>query len=279
MMSFDALIRHIGPSPVLRNLAQLDLLFKHVLVLDWAPLVDLLTACTNLRRLHGYFDGPDAIGRLPELPLRVARPERLEELAISGDSCTDVVLASLYASTQLVTLNIVASLKKIDYRLFCQAIKASSRTLRSICLCVSFTREQRFDSQDLAGALASCTSLRFLRLGELYPMFGRLSLRDLFELLAPLPIEVLAIHHNLFELFEELHFPNLSVVMLRRDLDHHTFAIHRLKSKFPHLVIETLQDISVWPPPFQSLSPKSRAIFEFRPYRAVFPPSIPSASS
>jgi hypothetical protein len=292
---FDTLIRHIRPSPVLQNIVQLTLLFPLVLVLDWNPLVDLLTACTNLRRLRCLFDDDDHPG--PPEALRVARPDILEAFTLVGDACTDTVLASLYASTQLVTLNIVGTLEGIDYRLFCQAIKASSRSLRSLCIYTSFIQNLNQAGQALANALSSCTSLRFLRIGGLYGIYGSpyrlfsddMDLRELFELLAPLPIEMISFEDELPDstlvslLSDNLHLlsPSLSVVMIvhlvEPDAACHTDATRRLKSKFPSLVIKTVEDTGMWPPRYHDLSPEIRAIFQFRPYRTSFSSSISSA--
>jgi hypothetical protein len=291
MKHCDVVIRHIHSSPVLQNLTQLNLWFMpKISVLEWAPLVDLLRACTNLRRIYCVFDDAPA-----PAALRVARPEKLQEFGMNSGGLTDQALASLYASTQLVNLFITGLLTNVDYHLFCRAIKASSHSLRAIHLDGSFMVDPsslNLPGQALAGALGSCTSLRFLRLGHLFLTYRAMALRDFFKRLAPLPIEMISFTADYFgdmimsELIDSLHLlPSLSVVivMLLRVVDTGTddYAVvtHRLKSEFPNLVIETLGYLTVWPPPFQSLSPETRAIFEFRPYRAAFPPSIPSVSS
>jgi hypothetical protein len=288
---FAALIRHIRPSPVLQNLARLDLLLPMPLE-GWMPLVALLKACTDLRRFYCIIDDQHG-GPTQAEAFGLVRPERLEEFRLSGETSMDSVLASFYSSTQLVTLDVWALIRSMDYRPFCRAIEASSHSLRAICLYVPsilMNVDQRLAGQTLANALASCTSLRFLRLGELFLMFGSMTLHDLFERLAPLPIEMLSFNDNshestvVIELYDSLHLlPNLSVVLFRRNIDQdsprHALAIRRLQSRFPNLVIENLEDVMVWPPPYHTLSPEARAIFEFRPYRATSPPSIPSASS
>jgi hypothetical protein len=95
-------------------------------------------------------------------------------------------------------------------------------------------------------------------------------IHDLFELLPPLPIEILSINNPLPLGFERLLadslplFPALLLVMLP--------SLNRefnvVKSKCKHLLLEASDHhhFSIWPPMYQKLSPEAQAIFRYRPY-------------
>jgi hypothetical protein len=157
---------------------------------------------------------------------------------------------------------------KVDNRrdwLWHAALKAPVRHMGILC------------ARALAKAVASCTSLCFLKLGVMDIMFGSMALRhELFHLLAPLPIKMLCIHGHAplrnfttpSELISCLRlFPKLSVAIFRA-VDAET--ARRLKSQLGQLVFETLdENATIWPPVFHKLSPKAQARFEHGPYRAL----------
>jgi hypothetical protein len=279
---YDSLLRHVRLSwTSLPNLSGFLLWFPS----NWNVLLDFFENCENLTRLA--LD-TWVVSDAPIDALRLARPEKLEELVIFGH-CTDTVLMPLYESTRLVTLNIQGAVHCADYRALCQGIEASSRSLRSLCLQIAllghaYRETSKRDTQALANALASCTSLRFLRLGIIDEVvlidqkFGTMSLQDLFQVLAPLPIELLCLFGGspsiavsyspqLVEAIQLL--PNLSVLMIQ---ELSVNATRRLQSRFKNLVFDKLHDTRRWPPLFHTLKPEAQAKFQHHPYRvALFP--------
>jgi Ran GTPase-activating protein (RanGAP) involved in mRNA processing and transport len=106
-------------------------------------------------------------------------------------------LHSLFAATHLVTFNIMDPIVTESQCLIIRAIQASSRSLRAISLQHLVRVERKEDeltSRFFLTALLSCTSLRFLRLGD-YPFIGSASMaiHELIELVTPLPIEFLSL--------------------------------------------------------------------------------------
>jgi hypothetical protein len=264
------LLRYIhlsGPSTL--HLANLVLVNP-----DWPTVAKILPTCKNLRRLRisrGHFDDVSAT-------IDLSGPEKLDEFVIDHGHLGRA-LAPLFAAP-LVNLNIYQPLagpnSDMDHRVLCQAIKASSGTLRAVSLCC-----YRFDSfypegdnrtpkaqRDLAQALSSCTSLRFLQFE--YSVFSFMTVPDLIALLVPLPIEFLSIrdsynHHWRSEWLDSLHLlPNLLVIVIKDD------NIGPRNPKLAHLVVEDYGSVcwwDLWPLSFSVLSHEARALFQNRPYR------------
>jgi hypothetical protein len=268
---FDGLVHQIRSCPSLANLTRLVLRFS-----SWHPsFADLLKPCKNLQRLT--FEVPSRLEDGPhEFVAKI--PERLQEMTILG-YCIDDMLATLGASTHLVVLNMRGSLDGIQwsYRLICQIIKASCRSLRAIGLEVSHLgRENRSSlerqGQSLAKALGSCQSLRFLRLGVLDLIFGCLPLRQLFLYLARLPIRVLSLNDVSTHCTLPLQLPDF--LYRFRDLAVFIYShpdrdvILRLQEKLRRLVFEDYTNDPVWPPIYHKLSPAARAVLDGQPYRA-----------
>jgi hypothetical protein len=247
-------------------------------------LLFLLSTCTNLRRL-GFNIWPSKLKfeaysrggfKLPEPVL----PKRLEELTINfaKESLESLFVPRLEADSK-TRMDIE---RTEDYRLVNRIIKASSGSLRSISLRSVYDSvwhyspvengARRLEAQRLLEALNPCRSLRFLRLDG-YPIYGSLSLRDLFELLAPLPIEFLSLngpplgtmHYHIDTLPSCLFLlPNLRVIMLNLHPKH----INRLQAKARHVVVEQQgPGDNTWPPFYNTLSRKAQAVLKRRPYR------------
>jgi hypothetical protein len=267
---FHSLLRDIRTCPSLPNVSTLVIRNS----LDWYLALDLIKACKYLRRLaFDAFEAGLGAGGVRTGYARVP-PESLEELSIRVGQEKEA-LAPLYAATHLVSLSIQGPLDA-NNRLVRQVIEASSRSLQAISL-VNCEGSSLLDDRALANAMASCTSLRFLRLSY-YLTLDFMALHDLFMLLAHLPIEFLSfrgiprVDRDSFtsDLMDNFHlFPRLSVIEARLNMG----GTLRLKSKFIQLVIEALGGVnySVWPPIYHQLSPEAQAVFEHRTYRTSSP--------
>jgi hypothetical protein len=155
-----------------------------------------------------------------------------------------------------------------DYRRLCQAIKASSRNIRAISLLLPY--DEAIEAGPLAQALSSCPSLRFLELaGSVFAELLSTAPLEFFELLAPLPIEFLSFTDCsmggfLVRLIDGLPLLQRSLLVLMVDIA--PVATRMLKSKFDWLLVEAPVNHSKWPPAYQELSPKVRALYKSRPY-------------
>jgi hypothetical protein len=261
--SIASLLPYISSCPSLPNLVK---------VFIWSGerpvILEMLQACESLRQFgfHG-------------LPLTDCRhhddyhsqaivPVGLEALVIVSGCHLDRPLAPLYAATGLVSLDISGWINDIDYRLIRQAIRASSHTLRTISVigrCDPPAAE--LEGLRLAKAISSCLSVRFLKIG--YPITSSTTVvHDIFELLAHLPIEFLALEGIFSDgLIDSLHLLHPNLLVLAID-GHNKDIARRIKSEFGHLVLEFCT-AGMWPPLYHKLTPKARAVFKHRPYRAA----------
>jgi hypothetical protein len=121
--------------------------------------------------------------------------------------------------------------------------------------------------------LTLCTSLRFLQLGN--PDLGSMALHQLFELLAPLPIEFMSLLGEPFfsagfdsESLDSLRHLPLLVFMLQ--YNHPNFVQIESELHDYFLVEGQADDPAMWPPRYYKLSRKAQAIFEYRSYRAEY---------
>jgi hypothetical protein len=158
--------------PSLPNLAGL-----FIFNANWLTVLDLLKACPNLRQfrfnawhnLELAHEPCEADVRTNERLEVLVMHSKFHECPIMGEA-----LHSLFAATHLVTLNIKGPFATENQRLITRAIQASPRSLRAISLqdlLLVKRKEDDITSRFFLPALLSCTSLRFLRLGD-YPFIG-----------------------------------------------------------------------------------------------------------
>jgi hypothetical protein len=224
-------------------------------------------------------------GRPYDLEVRVRVPENLTEFTLNY-GYLDFALHPLFTASHLVILNIWGPLDGIDYPLIRQAVRASSRTVRVLALSnlddelglvfsgMSFERIYR-EGRLITETLTSCTSVRFLQLG--FPILHSMPIRELFGLLARLPIELLCLEptnsiRNFYrDMSDNLHLlPKLKMLMIDLKEPH----VRLLKSKYGNLLVEGLGDHVLWPPVYSMLSPEAKALFKDRPYRTTCLSSI-----
>jgi hypothetical protein len=251
--------------PSLPNLTDLEVQF--LTSPPTFPPPTILKACRNLRRLRF-----NPISGLPDQPLEVAAPEKLEDLTIYRGYMHKALAPLFTCCTRLVALNLCL-LRRIDYGLVDRVIRASSQSLRAFSL---YTFDDSIDDSDdtnggrlVLRALPTCTSLRFLQLGR--PMVGCMELRKVFELLAPLPIEFLSVMSPLPSSDELID----SLLLLPSVLAIHAYYrnedLQLIRSKLKDVEFEAYPSISGgdWPRPFHRLAPRIQEIFRYRSYRTL----------
>jgi hypothetical protein len=251
-------------------------------------LLELFGTCKSLRRLG--FNIRSRSGHCSDSYYNFVVPESLEELTIffsgsRGNRRPAPLSLSYWQSDN------PADVKNThNYSLFHQAINASAGSLQALSLfdlpseCEQEINDEipnriRLQARLLVQPVALCKSLRFLRLSG-YIVFGITPVRDVFELLAPLPIEFLSlgwksalsflpesntvesIPDRLAECLPLL--PNLLVIMLDLPMD----RIRRVQSTVGRLAVVERQrpDDNAWPPFYDTLSPEAQAAFKHRPY-------------
>jgi hypothetical protein len=105
-----------------------------------------------------------------------------------------------------------------------------------------------------------------------------MALSQLFELLAPLPIEFLSLtacfeHLSFHELLCSIPLLQRSLLVIMADIGlRHTWD---LRQKADYVRVEHAGNCALWPPPYRQLSPEAQAIFRYRPYRASSSPPLP----
>jgi hypothetical protein len=209
---------------------------------------------------------------LPDHSLETTALEKLENLSIFGGYRDEALSPLLACRTPLAALTLSEiTLRYTDYSLVDRLIRASSRSLCAISLHELSCDNRRRDADGgwlLLRALASCTSVRFLQLSSPVLDATKIGYRELFELLAPLPIEFLSLFSVTSAELDDL-IDSLSLLPSLLAIHSNHKDPYEVIKKFDHLPVafEYYLGTTIWPPPFENLSWRARELFRYRPYR------------